>query len=110
MGKLNLLLEDPMPDGKVKKQLTHIDRDLYRLRSGYYRVFYTFSDPYICLLKLDRRDDDTYDDDLEAEFLGGFDPDFGDIIDLAPTRLEYVLTSQVPEAKRLPQPVTRNYN
>ncbi len=91
MGKLNMLLEDPMPDGKVKKQLTHVNRDLYRLRSGYYRIFYTFSDPYISLLKLDRRDDDTYDDDLEAEFLGGFDPDFGDIIDSIPVHLEHIL-------------------
>src|SRR6266516_4606378 len=106
MGKLNMLLEDPMPDGKVKKQLTHVNRDLYRLRSGYYRIFYTFSDPYISLLKLDRRDDDTYDDDLEAEFLGGFDPDFGDIIDSIPVHLEHILASQEPEAKCLPQPVT----
>src|SRR6266487_2275210 len=106
VGKLTLLLEDPMPDGKVKKQLTHVNRDVYRLRSGYYRIFYTFSDPYISLLKLDRRDDDTYDDDLEAEFLGGFDPDFGDIIDSIPVHLENILASQEPEAKCLPQPVT----
>ncbi len=66
MGKINMLLEDPLSHGKVKKQLTHINRDLYRLRSGYYRIFYTISDPYISLLKLDRRDDDTYDDDMGA--------------------------------------------
>jgi superfamily I DNA/RNA helicase/mRNA-degrading endonuclease RelE of RelBE toxin-antitoxin system len=104
LGKLTLLLEDPMPDGKVKRQLTHVNRDLYRLRSGYYRVFYTISDPYISLLKLDRRDDDTYDDDLEAEFLGGFDPDFKDITDTVPTRLEHILALQEPEAKCLPLP------
>ena len=34
VGKTTLLLEDPMPDGKVKRQLTHVNRDLYRLRSG----------------------------------------------------------------------------
>jgi mRNA-degrading endonuclease RelE of RelBE toxin-antitoxin system len=104
LGKLNLLLEDPMPDGKVKKQLTHINRDLYRLRSGYYRVFYSISDPYISLLKLDRRDDDTYEDDLEAEFLGGFDPDFGDITDSVPPRLEQILSLQETERECLPLP------
>ena len=106
IGKLNVLLEDPMPDGKVKKQLTHINRDLYRLRSGYYRIFYAISDPYVCLLKLDRRDDDTYDDDMDAEFLGGFDPDFGDILDTLPSRIEHIQSTQEHEAKQLPQPVT----
>ena len=106
IGKINVLLEDPMPDGKVKKQLTHINRDLYRLRSGYYRIFYTISDPYVCLLKLDRRDDDTYDDDIDAEFLGGFNPDFGDVLDAVPTRLELTIPSYEPEATCLPQPIT----
>ena len=104
VGKLTLLLEDPMPDGKVKKQLTHVNRDLYRLRSGYYRIFYTISDPYLSLLKLDRRDDDTYDDDLEAEFLGGFDPDFEDITDAVPARLDQFMNLQEPETNCLPLP------
>jgi superfamily I DNA/RNA helicase/mRNA-degrading endonuclease RelE of RelBE toxin-antitoxin system len=75
LEKIKLLEHDPTPDGKTKMQLKYVNRDIYRLRSGYYRIFYTFRDPYISLLKLVRRDDDTYDDDLEAEFLGGFDPD-----------------------------------
>ena len=58
------------------------------------------------ILELVRRDDDTYDDDMDAEFLGGFDPDFGNIIDSTPIRLEYILTSQEPAAKHLPQPIT----
>lgn len=106
MSKINMLLDDPMPDGKVKKQLTHINRDLYRLRSGDYRITYTFSDPYISILELVRRDDDTYDDDMDVEFLGGFDPDFGNILDTVPTRVEHIQTVQEPEAKQLPQPVT----
>jgi mRNA-degrading endonuclease RelE of RelBE toxin-antitoxin system len=75
LEKIKLLEHDPTPDGKTKMQLKYVNRDIYRLRSGYYRIFYTFRDPYISLLKLVRRDDDTYEDDLEAEFLGGFDPD-----------------------------------
>lgn len=75
LDKIRLIEADPTPDGKVKKQLTYLNRHVYRLRSGYYRIFYTYSDPYISLLKLERRRDDTYDDALDAEFLGGFNPD-----------------------------------
>ena len=52
-------------------------RKVYRLRCGDYRIFYTYRDPYVSLLKLDRRDDDTYENDVEAEYSGGFDPDKG---------------------------------
>jgi superfamily I DNA/RNA helicase/mRNA-degrading endonuclease RelE of RelBE toxin-antitoxin system len=75
LEKIKLLEQDPTPDGKGKKQLKYVNRDVYRLRCGDYRIFYTYRDPYVSLLKLDRRDDDTYDNDLEAEYLGGFDPE-----------------------------------
>ncbi len=105
--KIKLLEQDPTPDGKTKKQLKkYKDKDLYRLRCGDYRILYTYKDPYISLLALRRRREDTYDEDLDVEFLGGFDPDFGDIIEAEPTRLEYLLPVQEPEAKRLPQPIT----
>src|SRR5262249_40060506 len=38
-----------------------------------YRIFYTFESPYISVLALRRRAEDTYDEDLEAEALGGGD-------------------------------------
>src|SRR3989440_8370221 len=76
MEKINLLVQDPTPDAKVKKQLKHMNGRLHRLRSGDYRIFYTFEQPYISILALRRRDDDTYDEDMDAEFLGGVDPDF----------------------------------
>ncbi|HEX9131219.1 MAG TPA: UvrD-helicase domain-containing protein, partial [Ktedonobacteraceae bacterium] len=75
LEKIRLLEQDPTQDGKAKKQLKYVNRDVYRLRCGDYRIFYTYRDPYVSLLKLERRDDDTYDDELEAEFLGGFDPE-----------------------------------
>src|SRR2546425_2191860 len=105
--KIKLLEQDPTPDGKTKIQLKkYKDKDLYRLRCGDYRILYTYKDPYISLLALRRRREDTYDEDLDVEFLGGFDPDFGDIIDTEPTRLEHILALQEPEAKRLPRPIT----
>lgn len=71
--KLGLLAEDPKPDAKTKKQLKYWGGKLHRLRSGDFRVFYTFEQPYISVLALRRRDDETYEDQLEAESLGGLD-------------------------------------
>ena len=76
LEKINLLVQDPTPDAKVKKQLKHMNGRLHRIRSGDYRIFYTFEQPYISILALRRRDDDTYDEDMDAEFLGGLDPQF----------------------------------
>jgi mRNA-degrading endonuclease RelE of RelBE toxin-antitoxin system len=74
LEKLKILELDPSPDGKAKKKLTHVGDDLYRLRCGDYRIFYTYRDPYVSLLKLERRAEDTYDDEVEATQLGGYAP------------------------------------
>src|SRR6266566_3888639 len=47
LEKLKILELDPSPDGKAKKKLTHVGEDLYRLRCGDYRIFYTYRDPYL---------------------------------------------------------------
>src|SRR5436305_4786437 len=73
LSKIKQLEQDPTPDAKVKKQLKHIDPRLHRIRCGDYRIFYTFEHPYISLLALRRRKENTYDEDLEVEFLGGYD-------------------------------------
>src|SRR5712691_7961372 len=74
LEKINLLARDPTPDAKVKKQLPHLNGKLHRIRSGDYRIFYTFEHPYISILALRRRDDDTYEEDIDVEFLGGLEP------------------------------------
>ena len=109
--KIKLLEQDPTPDGKTKihlryKEPKNRDKELYRLRCGDYRIIYTYRDPYISLLALRRRSEDTYDEDFDSEFLGGFDPDFGEVIDSTPILLEHILTSQALEARHLPQPVS----
>jgi mRNA-degrading endonuclease RelE of RelBE toxin-antitoxin system/DNA helicase IV len=72
--KIHLLMQDPTPDAMVKKQFKYMHGKLHRIRSGKYRIFYTFAAPYISLLTVRYRDDDTYDEDLDPEFLGGLDP------------------------------------
>ena len=37
--KIDLLIEDPTPDAKVKKQLKYMNGKLHRIRSGNYRIF-----------------------------------------------------------------------
>ncbi len=60
MEKVAMLTQDPRPDSKVKKQLAHLSGKLHRIRSGDYRIFYTFNQHYVSIHKLDRRDDTTY--------------------------------------------------
>src|SRR6266536_591238 len=108
MEKINLLAQDPTPDAKVKKQLKYLNGRLHRIRSGDYRIFYTFEQPYISILALRRRDDDTYDEDMDIEFLGGLDPQF----DEAQTNKgaqpdwERILAPKAPQKKPLPEPIT----
>ena len=63
--KIGFLVDDPLPDGKLKKKLVGKD-DLYRLRVGDHRLFYTFGDAWIRLLALRKRDDRTYRDGVDG--------------------------------------------
>nr|BBH95986.1 DNA helicase [Thermogemmatispora argillosa] len=69
--KLNLLLQDPSPDGHTRCHVRHMGVPLYRLRCGAYRIFYRFERPYICVLALRRRDQDTYSGELDAALPDG---------------------------------------
>ncbi len=114
--KLALLVEDPSPDAKVKKKLKYMDGDLHRLRSGDYRIFYTYRKPYVSVLSLVRRDDDTYDDTVPPEFLGGLDPKVGpqktaqawdrwitQPVSTTQTSLKAKITEELLENLRVPQ-------
>src|SRR5438067_3654303 len=108
LEKINHLAKDPTPDAKVKKQLKHMNGRLHRLRSGNFRIFYTFEQPYISILALRRRDDDTYDEDMDVEFLGGLDPQLDEATSgkVGQPDWERLLAPREPEKKRLPEPLT----
>jgi superfamily I DNA/RNA helicase/mRNA-degrading endonuclease RelE of RelBE toxin-antitoxin system len=108
LEKIALLAQDPTSDAKVKKQLKHIDPRLHRMQAGDYRIFYTFEQPYISLLGLVRRDDDTYDQEMDAEFIGGLNAEFGGIVkaNVSQPDWERLLAPKVPEKKRLPEPIS----
>jgi mRNA-degrading endonuclease RelE of RelBE toxin-antitoxin system len=69
--KIMQLMHDPMPDGKTKIRLKHKSGKLYRLRSGNYRIIYTYNEQSLGILAIRRRNEGTYDDDnLDIELLG----------------------------------------
>ncbi len=57
--KIDHLVTDPLPDGKVKKKLQGAE-GIYRLRVGDHRVFYRFGDEWLSLIGIRRRQEDTY--------------------------------------------------
>jgi len=74
LEKIQFLLKEPLPDGKVKKKLVG-KKDLFRLRVGNYRVIYTFGDTWIRLLGIRKRNERTYEGaGLQADG-PGFVPD-----------------------------------
>jgi len=106
--KINLLMEDPTPDAKTKKQLKHIDSRLHRIRCGDYRIFYTFEFPYISLLSVRKRAEDTYDGDFDVEFLGGadFEIPFEGKMSAPQNQWEKFLAPKESEQQALPTPIT----
>src|SRR5947207_10657912 len=106
LEKINLLAKDPTPDAKVKKQLKHIDPRLHRIRAGDYRIFYTFEEPYISLLAVRRRREDTYDEDLDVDFLGRLDLALESTTKEAQPNWGRLLAPKEPEKRRLPEPIT----
>ena len=106
LDKLKILEQDPSPDGKVKKKIKEWD-DVYRLRCGDYRIFYSYRDPYVSLLKLERRADDTYDDEVEAVNLGGYSPVITIKEKAAGGQLSDLLAEVEPENRLLEEPITQ---
>jgi mRNA-degrading endonuclease RelE of RelBE toxin-antitoxin system len=91
--KVDQLLADPVPDGKVKKKLKGVD-GVYRLRVADHRVFYRFGEDWVSLLGVRRRREDTYrempDGDVGALPPEDDDLDLDTILDgAAPSRFTF---------------------
>ncbi len=114
MSKIKLVLEDPIPDGKFKKHLSHVKGGkFYRARAGNYRIIYSFDEYFVHLLRLDRRSEATYkgdikdyDDVLDADVLSHLVDD--DSINIAfpqPKQASWD-TNNSNQSKSLPEPIT----
>lgn len=112
MEKVTMLMQDPRPDSKVKKQLVHLSGKLYRIRSGNYRIFYTFNQQYVSIHKIDRRDETTYkgldsfEDVPDVDVLADLTIDLGET---TPTEEQHPhresTFAQLP-SRPLPEPMT----
>ncbi|WP_439566645.1 UvrD-helicase domain-containing protein [Gloeocapsopsis crepidinum] len=67
LEKIEVLRNDPKPHGSLKKKLHGYKGDIYRLRSGDYRIIYTYGDGWVALLGVDARKDIYKGDKLIAE-------------------------------------------
>lgn len=105
--KIEQLLKNPLPDGDVKKQLKYKDRNLYRLRSGDYRIFYTYDASYVGLLALRRRQEDTYDEDIEAALLGSLNIS-DDFYEEIPSLVSSPSVFHEMQDVLLPKPITKD--
>lgn len=108
--KINYLVADPFPDGKLKKKL-HVSKDLYRLRVGDYRVFYTFGQNWVRLLGIRKRDDQTYESKLGRlqadvpEKSGSDDDDLDALLEMRRQAPQFRLTQEISSTP-LPKPIT----
>lgn len=108
--KINYLVVDPFPDGKLKKKL-HVKKDLYRLRVGDYRVFYTYGESWVRLLGIRKRDDQTYESKLGGmqadapEQSGNDDDDLDSLLEVRPQIPQFRLKHDVSSTP-LPTPIT----
>ncbi|HTK06786.1 MAG TPA: UvrD-helicase domain-containing protein [Ktedonobacteraceae bacterium] len=116
MNKVALIIQNPLPDGKVKKQLNHHeDNKLHRLRSGNFRILYKFDDKSLRILNIIRRSETTYkgnlhadDDDWDDDLLTAVDDSLDD--SLPPAHADaawsYNVTYSDPADQKLPTPIT----
>lgn len=106
--KIDQLVTDPLPDGKVKKKLKGSD-GLYRLRVAEHRVFYKFGDTWVSLIGVRRRQENTYDGmpgtDLPDQLPPEGDEDDLDVLLAGPARPSFDFTATTPP-RPLPQPLT----
>lgn len=65
--KINMLSQDPIPDGDLKKKLKNY-RDIFRIRAGNYRIFYCFGGNWVRIISIRaRKEKDIYTRDATWE-------------------------------------------
>src|SRR5450755_1923344 len=112
MAKINMLCQDPLPDGKVKKHLTHLQGKPYRIRSGDYRILYRFDAASVNVLTIRKRDEATYkqgvqaDDDSALDLAEDLEEPGGDAQATGMRAWEHSYQPQAAQGRPLPEPIT----
>lgn len=111
LQKIEFLRTDPAPQGNLKKKLHGYKGDVYRLRSGDYRIVYTYGDGWVALLGVDNRKDIYKNTKLVADpasiAIGNL-PRIEDILDLeeTPSAPSAKAATEAATVVRLPVPMT----
>jgi superfamily I DNA/RNA helicase/mRNA-degrading endonuclease RelE of RelBE toxin-antitoxin system len=114
LEKIDLLRDDPAPDGKLKKKLHGYKGDVYRLRSGDYRIIYGYGNGLVALLGVDNRKDVYKGDKLVAEELTidvADIPETSDVLTPKTTIVQAATAAPVQdtEDEALPREITRDF-
>lgn len=114
LEKVDLLRDDPAPDGKLKKKLHGYKGDVYRLRTGDYRIIYGYGGGFVALLGVDNRKDVYKGDKLIAEELAidvADIPETSDVLTPKTTVVPAPAAVTVPQAEDepLPREITRDF-
>ncbi len=112
-AKVVQLIQNPLPDGKVRKQIKrkYSGETVYVLRSGNFRIRYILKKSCIDLLDVRRRskhnyDENIEDDDFDEEDLSDLDLDAEDDTSSSQPDWEKLLAPREPEKRALPEPIT----
>lgn len=110
LEKIQVLRDDPKPKGSLKKKLHGYKGKVYRLRSGDYRIIYTYDDGWVILLGVDARKDVYKGSKLVAEATEVDVRSLPDVDGLLTVEPSYVPTipvgETVPIAEALPVQLT----
>ena len=115
MSKIELLCQDQLTDGNIKKHLTHLKGKPYRIRSGTYRILYKFDPGSVSVLTLRRRDEAPYklgvetDENFERDLIEDLEESssgFTHATNPGARSWEYYLSPQEPENRLFPEPLT----
>lgn len=107
--KIDALVSDPLPDGKVKKKLKGAD-GVYRMRVTDHRVFYRFGEDWISLLGIRRRNEGTYDsvpDEIPGAPPAGEGEDDLDTLIAGAQPKVFQFNTAAPDTP-LPEPITQD--
>lgn len=104
--KIDALVSDPLPDGKVKKKLKGAD-GVYRMRVADHRVFYRFGEEWVSLLGIRRRQEDTYNGmPTEVEAAPSADEDDLETLLTQAQPKPFTFAPAAPTEKPLPKLIT----
>lgn len=102
LEKIEVLRDDPKPHGNLKKKLHGYKGDIYRLRSGDFRIIYTYGDGWVALLGVDARKDIYKGDKLVAAETGIDTTAFSQLDDLlTPNRPPAPTSALKPKEREL---------